>query len=141
MKLDLKVLYNELLQPVIIMTGTAHKEPKERHTMVSTSTTPLELLVMLYDGAIDVLNKAEFHERNKDEKRMLYYISRAMSIVEELINSLNMDGGGQIAHNLQNLYVYILKELTLISAKRDCKGVENIRKILTELRAAWKQIR
>lgn len=108
---------------------------------VKTSTTPVDLVIMLYDGAIEYLQKAIFFLNNKNIERKIYYISKTMAIIEELLSSLNMEAGGEVAINLRDLYVYMLKELVLANARNDVEKMKHIESLLAEIRSAWKEIR
>ena len=57
------------------------------------SQSPLELVVMLYDGAIRFLNVAADGTRRQDLKAKREGMSRALAIISELQNTLNLQGG------------------------------------------------
>lgn len=111
------------------------------NTMVKTSTTPVDLVIMLYDGAIENLNRAIFFMENANINLKMQCISKTLAIIEELLSSLNMEVGGQIAANLQSLYIYMMKEITRANATNDKEKIRHIEFILKELRSAWRQIR
>lgn len=108
---------------------------------VKTSTTPLDLVIMLYDGAIEYLQRAIFFLNQNNIEKKIYYISKTIAIIEELLSSLNMEAGGDVAKNLQSLYVYMLKELVIANARNDVEKIRHIEFLLSELRSAWKEIR
>jgi flagellar protein FliS len=108
---------------------------------VKTSITPLDLVILLYDGAIESLQRAVFYLNQNNIEKKIYFISKCMAIIEELLSSLNMEAGGEVANNLQSLYVYMLKELVTANAYNDKEKIRHIEYLLTELRSAWKQIR
>ncbi|MCX8030426.1 MAG: flagellar export chaperone FliS [Thermodesulfovibrionales bacterium] len=110
-------------------------------TKVNTSTTPLDLVIMLYDGAIEYLQKAIYHIKEGDNLKKSENLSRARAIIEELLSSLNLDIGGEIAENLQSLYLYMLMELLKANLKNDIKKIEEVVKLLVELRSAWRAIK
>ncbi len=124
-----------------MMTKTAYAQNAYTNVMVNTSNTPLDLVIMLYDGAIDYLRKVLFNMNQNDISKKIYYISKVMSIIEELLSSLDMEAGGEIAVNLRDIYIYILTELTIANAKNDIERIKHINSILNELRSAWRQIR
>ncbi len=124
-----------------MMTNTTYVQNAYTQVMVNASTTPLDLIILLYDGAIDYLKKALFYINQGDNSQKIRYLSKVMAIVEELLSSLDMEEGGEVAENLQNLYVYILKETTIANAKNDVKKVKHIEILLKELRTAWRRIR
>ncbi len=108
---------------------------------VNASATPLDLVIMLYDGAINFLNKASFYMNQREISRKIHYVSKVAAIIEELLASLNMEAGGEVAANLQDLYFYILKELTIANANNDVEKVKHISELLKVLREGWSEIK
>jgi flagellar protein FliS len=108
-------------------------------TQVST-TTPGQLVVMLYDGAIKFLNQAKerMAEKNYAEKGIL--ISRTLDIIAELDSSLNMEKGGKISQNLHSLYIYSQNKLLQANLKVSPEMVDEVLNILTPLRNAFAEI-
>lgn len=111
-------------------------------TMIET-TNPLEHVILLYDGAIESLNRAIVAIRGKEVQSKIKNLNKAMVIVEGLLNSLNPDmcGEGSLALNLQELYLYMMRELTLANTRNDEKRIDHITGILKELREAWVQVK
>jgi len=60
--------------------------------------------------------------------------------VNELSLALNIDEGADISRKLDNLYQFILKQLTLANLKSDKKPLTSALKILTTLKEGWEQI-
>ncbi len=110
-------------------------------TMINSSTSPLDLVIMLYDAAIESLNRTVLCIEKRDLVAKNKCISKVIAIVEELLSSLDIERGGQVAMNLQSIYVYILKEITIANAQNDIQRIMHIEFILKELRSAWRQIR
>ncbi len=111
-------------------------------TMVET-TNPLEHVILLYDGAIESLNRAIVAIRRKEVQGKIKNLNKAMVIVEGLLNSLNPDmcGEDSLALNLQELYLYMMRELTLANTRNDENRIDHITGILKELREAWVQVK
>jgi len=109
--------------------------------VVKNTSNAVELLIMLYDGAIDFLNRAKkaILERNLREK--IDNLERVNRIIEELLASLNKEVGGKIAENLEMLYIFCLQELAKANLKNNIASLEVVEKILLELRDAWRQIK
>ena len=99
-----------------------------------------QLLLMLYDGALKFLAQAreKMLERDMAGKGML--ISKAIDIVNELASSLNMEKGGNLAENLNNLYFLCTARLLQANAKLDVKQLDSVVSILSGLRSAYAQI-
>jgi len=102
---------------------------------------PRQLIVMLYDGALKFLDIAEKNiEDFKKYDLVNRNILRAQDIITELMVSLDMDKGGEIASNLMSLYSYMKKELLQSNMKKEKDGIVHVVKILKELKSAWEQI-
>jgi len=105
----------------------------------SQSRTPMELVVMLYDGAIRFVGLAQAAFARNDIGARGDAISRAIAIVSELQNTLDLNSGGDLARELDRLYTYINSRLLDVTVKRDATGLEEVKKLLTTLREAWIQ--
>ncbi len=123
------------------MTNLEYATNAYRKTMVNTSESKLDLVILLYDGAIEFLHKAVFYMGQKDIAKKLHYMSKSIDIVTELLNSLNMKEGGQVAQRLQDLYIYMLKELTAANIRNDPEKIHRVQGLLRTLREGWKGIR
>lgn len=67
-------------------------------------------------------------------------INSAISIVGGLRESLNVDEGGELAMNLDNLYLYIQSLLSTAHSRNDAAKLDEAITLLGDLRSAWKQI-
>lgn len=110
-------------------------------TVVKNTTNSLDLLIMLYDGAIDYLNRAKKAILEKDLPNKVDNIFRLTRIIEELLSSLDKTVGGEIAERLEELYIFCFQEISKANLKNDIEYLNNVEKILCELRDAWRQIR
>jgi flagellar secretion chaperone FliS len=109
-------------------------------TVDAQSRSPLELVVMLYDGAIRFLGEARDAEQRKDVWGHATAVSKALAIVGELRSTLNLEEGGDMALDLDRLYDYMTTRLLEISTKRDASGLEEVRQLLTTVREGWVQV-
>lgn len=101
------------------------------------SRTPLELVVMLYDGALRFIAQARDAIERKDIRARREAISRALAIMSELQSTLDMDKGGIISEKLDSLYVYINGRLIDASSKQDTRPIDEAARLLTGLRDSW----
>ncbi len=101
----------------------------------------LTLIIMLYDRAILLLNKAkkEILEKKHEEKH--HSLTKARDIVFELIQSLDQDKGGEIAFSLLRLYDFVIREIMDGDTNLNTKAIDNAKGILSELRESWKEIK
>lgn len=110
-----------------------------RRTEVQSSS-PVELVVMLYDGAIRFILEAREAIARKDVRARTDAVSRALAVIAELQNTLNMKEGGEIARELDRLYTYMSTKLLDVTARADEGAAEEVTKLLRTLRDGWSQV-
>ena len=108
-------------------------------TNVST-TDQGQLLLMLYDGALRFLQQAREKMLEKDYAAKGILISKVIDIVNELSNTLNMERGGTLAENLNNLYFLCTTRLLQANLKMNVEQLDSVATILSGLRSAYAQI-
>ena len=108
-------------------------------TQIQTQS-PIELVVMLYDGALRFMRTAAEAMGRHDLAAKRDAISRALAIISELQSTLNLDAGGDIATSLDALYTYVNGRLLDANIKGELDAVHESVKLLTPLRDAWAQI-
>ena len=104
------------------------------------SRTPVELIVLLYDGALNFLAQARDAMVAGDLVAKRDALSRGLAIVQELQHMLNMDAGGEVAARLDGLYTYVLGRCYEANARLDVEGLAESIRLLAPLRAAWAAI-
>jgi flagellar protein FliS len=111
-----------------------------KETQIKTAT-PGKLVVMLYEGAVKFINLALelMAKKHAGFEKVSNFIIKAQDIVTELMVSLDFEKGGQIAKNLFGLYLYMNRRLIEANIQKDSVILTEIKKLLTELRAAWIQ--
>lgn len=105
------------------------------------AANPIELIVMLYDGAIVACYSAiPFVQRN-DYANKSEYIFKAIKIIQSGLRlSLNKQEGGEIAEQLDALYIYMTNLLIKANIENNIKMIQEVIRLLTELRGAWEVI-
>ena len=104
------------------------------------TSQPLNLVIMLYDGAITFLEKSIEYAENKDIKNKNIYANKARDIILELNNSLNLEVGGEMASNLKRLYFFMNRHLFQANLKNDMQGMREVILMLSDLREVWQDI-
>jgi flagellar protein FliS len=104
------------------------------------SRSPLELVVMLYDGALASVLQARDAANRGDIRQRGASISKALSIVGALREALNLDEGGPVAAELDRLYDYVTGRLVDVTVRGDVSALAEVHKLLSGLREAWHQI-
>jgi flagellar protein FliS len=101
---------------------------------------PYQLVEMLLTGAVDRIARARGHMLRSEVLPKIEAIRSAISIVEYLRISIDMQGGGQIARNLCNLYDYMLQRLTKANADNDPVILDEVSALLRDIKSAWDEI-
>ena len=101
------------------------------------ASDPHRLIVMLLDGAIERIATARGCMQRNETAEKARLINRAMSIVGELRNSLDLRKGGQIAANLAELYDYMCRRLLLATTENKVEMLDEVSTLLHEIRSAW----
>lgn len=101
------------------------------------TATPEQILILLYDGAIQYLNKAKIFLEQNDIEQFREGLLNCENIILEFMNSLDMELGGNIAENLYGLYDYLYSTLVMAAITRDENKVDEVLKHLKHLRETW----
>jgi len=111
-----------------------------KETEVSTADRG-KLVVLLYDGAINFLEKAKLCFSEDDVMGGSDNINRAQDIIQELRYALRTDVGGDIANNLNQLYQFMAIHLTKAKISHGAiKHIDEVIHMLRPLSEAWKEI-
>lgn len=108
---------------------------------LSTETSPLDVLIKLYEGAIDFLGQATKAADQGEVDRFKTMILRGRKIIEEFQKTLDFKRGGQITAQLNDLYAFMLSSLTQAELTHDVKFVDRVIEQLTTLLDGWKGAR
>ena len=116
--------------------------PWQSYRQVATRTaSPGQLVLMLYEGAIRFLERAQagfaLHDPVESNTTVNNNILRAQDILRELDFSLNMTEGGELAFQLRRLYDYFDRRLQESNLKKEPAGIAEVIQRLTVLRDAW----
>lgn len=98
------------------------------------------LILMLYTGAIKFASEAKIKMQKEDMPGKGVAISKAMKIVNELRGSLNHEKGGEIAKQLNDLYLHVNFKLTEANVYNRVKCLEHVILLLTTIKEAWEKI-
>jgi flagellar protein FliS len=110
-----------------------------RKTNITTSD-PVRLVIMCYEGAIDSLKLAKEKIKEKDYEKKAKAIIKAQDIIEELICSLDFEKGGEIANNLESLYNYMLRRILQGDLNKDVGPIDEVIGMFSELLSAWQEV-
>ncbi len=107
------------------------------------TATPMELIVMLYDGGIRSLNQAlqAYDEPESIEQRNRVHAAllQAQSYITELTCSLDMEQGGEMAVQIERLYAFMIQHLVDANVSGEREPISQVKRMLEELREGWAQ--
>lgn len=109
-------------------------------TQAVETAGPIQLVVMLYDGAIAAIAKAKSALANDDPESLELShreLTRAQDILVELQLSLDHELGGSIAAALDGIYGFCLERLTTANVTKDPTPLAAVTESLVDLRSAW----
>jgi flagellar protein FliS len=92
---------------------------------------------MLYDGAIRFLQQATAAMDAGNTEIARQRIFRADNIIDELNNTLDMNGGGEVAERLRSIYLWTKRQIMESVIEGDSVKIEQSIESLAELREAW----
>jgi flagellar protein FliS len=113
-------------------------EAYRRNAILTAS--PEKLIKMLYDGAIQNLERSRIGLNDASTSRsekVGIALGKAMSIICELRSSLNHEVGGDVARNLDSLYEFSVDQITQANLTRTARPVEATLTVLRTLKEGW----
>jgi flagellar protein FliS len=98
---------------------------------------PGTVLLMLYQGAIDSLNRAAMHLAEGKMAEKGKCVLRANDIINQFLASLDYDVGGELAQNLEGLYRFMLEQILIANVNNDPKTFKMVAALLSTLKQGW----
>jgi len=120
------------------MYGTKNGIDMYRRTHVTTAD-PLKLVVMCYEGAVKNMKTAREKHLSGEFEAKGKAILKVHNILGLLMQSLDFEKGGEVARNLNDLYIYMQRRITEGDLKRDLKVFDEVISMLEELASGWKE--
>ena len=122
------------------MTPTMARGAQAYYQTHVQSRSPLELVVMLYDGALRFCEQAADAMDKGDMATKAMALSRAFAILAELQNTLNVRDGGDVARQHDALYLHMNDRLVDANIQRSSAPIREVIQLLAPLRDAWSQV-
>lgn len=107
---------------------------------VLVTTDRVQIIYMLYEGALNHLKIARRKIENGDIVAKGHHFSKATLIISELSNVLDMEKGGEISRNLRSLYEYVLQRLLYANLNNDITAIEDSERVIETLKSGWKEM-
>lgn len=116
-----------------------------RETRVKTASQGT-LVVMLYDeaikqmGAVAALFDENFAKEPARIEKANAHILKSQEIITELMASLDMENGGEIARNLLALYSWFNQQLLEANLEKKADKIIAVKNLMDQLRGAWIEV-
>ena len=109
------------------------------HAQVAAAD-PHRLIQLMLGSALERVTAARGHLERGEVARKGEQISKAVTIVGSLSDSLDLAKGGDVASNLQGLYDYMTRRLTEANLRNDAALLDEVAGLLREIKAGWDAI-
>jgi len=98
------------------------------------------LIQMLMNGALEKIATAKGYMERNDIAQKGGNISWAISIIDGLRASLNVENGGEIAQNLDDLYDYMTRRLARANIENNADILDEVSSLVRSLKSAWDEL-
>ena len=101
--------------------------------------SPQKLVEMLYQGILRFNMQAKRCIETDDIEKRTYWINKSTAIITELLNTLDMECGGDLSAYLQGLYTYQIQNLSLANSENSAERLNEVNKVVKGLLEAWRE--
>jgi flagellar protein FliS len=123
--------------------GAAQYRSVRSHGLVADAS-PTRLVQIMFEHILSELATAQgCMERIKNNLPLNDVVAKgkslgkAIRLINQLNNTLDMERGGEIAENLRALYVYVLERLTLANVTNDARIVAEAALLVRRVKEGW----
>ena len=116
------------------MVNPYNKYIKQYQTNNITTATPEKLMVMLFDGAVQFLQKAKVAIEEKNLQERSTNIEAARKIIRELMRTIDLENGNQVAKSLFKLYNKMAMKLIKANVSRNIGLIDEVIEDLSNIR-------
>ena len=123
-----------------VAMGNLVASPQAYRRGAVLAASPVELVVILYDGARRFLRQAGAAMQEGEIERAHFTLRHAEMIIGHLDGTLDLEQGGELARHLRDIYSFCLRHLNKARMAQDASMLEEVSQLLGELRDAFSQI-
>ena len=116
------------------MVNPYNKYIKQYQTNNITTATPEKLMIMLFDGAVQFLQKAKTAIEEKNLQERAQNIEGARKIVRELMRTIDLENGNDVSKQLFMLYNRMGMKLIKANVSRNIALIDEVLEDLTNIR-------
>lgn len=116
------------------MANPYNKYIKQYQTSNITTATPEKLMIMLFDGAVQFLQKAKTAIEEKNLKERSTNIESARKIIRELMRTIDLENGNDVSKSLFRLYSRLAMKLIKANVSKDIGLIDEVITDLSNIR-------
>lgn len=105
-----------------------------------TDADKRDLVIMMYDGAIEAIRLARVHAERTERRAVSSSVSRALTILNGLRETLDVQNGGSVASHLDDFYQFLIRKLVRAGSSTDTVDLAECEDLLGQVREAWASI-
>ena len=109
------------------------------HVGVATAD-PHRLITLLYEGALERIAVAKGALQRGEIAFKGQKIGEAINILDGLLASLDQEKGGELAQNLEELYLYMQRRLLEANLNNDIVILDEVSALVESIKNAWAAI-
>ena len=111
-----------------------NKYIKQYQTSNITTASQEKLMILLFDGAIQFLQKAKTAIEEKDLKTRSENITAARNILRELMRTIDLENGNDVAKRLFRLYNRMASDLIKANVQKNSEKIDIVIRDFTNIR-------
>ena len=116
------------------MVNPYNKYIKQYQTNNITTATPEKLMIMLFDGAIQFLQKAKTAIEEKKLQERAQNIDGARKIIRELMRTIDLENGNDVSKQLFKLYNRMAMKLIKANVSKNVELIDEVVQDMTNIR-------
>ena len=98
------------------------------------TATPEKLMILLFDGALQFLQKAKVAIEEKNLKERAENIDDARKIIRELMRTIDLENGNDVSKQLFRLYNKMAMNLIKANVQRNSAKIDEVIEDITNIR-------
>lgn len=114
-----------------------NKYKKAQNELSLLAANPYEIIQVLMKELITQLYIAKASIDRADIEARSQAINKSIDLIGGLKGGLNMEAGGEIADNLNNLYDYMVVRLSEANLNSSADMVEEVKNLFLPIKQAW----
>lgn len=116
-----------------------NKYIKQYQTSNIATATPEKLMILLFDGALQFLQKAKTAIAENNLKERSENIDGARKILRELMRTIDLENGNDVSKSLFRLYNKMIMNLVKANVSRNASKIDEVITDITNIRWAFQK--